>query len=427
MPKIQIQTSLLRDNIVVTGETYTNYLLIKAVPTDVSVQAMPLNVSLVLDVSGSMHSENRLEYVKRAAEHVVDMMSPDDIVSIVAFADSAKAVSQAMAAGDKGRIKQAIQHIENADVGGGTSMYLGMERGVGEVRKNLSDQRSNRVIVLTDGQTSGEDQCQQIAQKEAPAGVSFSAIGVGSDWNEELLTQIAAIGGGQWHYVATPDQAQQIFQREFGQLMTTAFSNVILKAHLMKDIGVKRARQVEPDHAELSVDMGDARLAIIPIGAMQKDKPKWFVLDFGLPKRAPGRYLIARVELTYNVPSANIVGESTPTIGVSVVYTDDRSQSYVNGEVARCIDQLQIEDLASKATGFLNQGEVARATMLLQNAANIANRAGDARKTQALGQALNELGQAGGQVSRQTMLQLKDQARRTGVLSPDEQDAVLKK
>ena len=103
MSKIQLQTSLLRDNIVVTGETYTNYLLIKAVPTDVSVAAMPLNVSLVLDVSGSMYSEDRLEYVKRAAEHVVDMMSPGDIVSIVAFADSAKAVSQAMAAGDKGR------------------------------------------------------------------------------------------------------------------------------------------------------------------------------------------------------------------------------------------------------------------------------------------------------------------------------------
>ncbi|MBC8233460.1 VWA domain-containing protein, partial [bacterium] len=155
MSKIQIETSLLRDNIVVTGETFTNYLLIKAIPTDISVQAMPLNVSLVLDVSGSMYNENRLKYVKQAAEHVVDMMSPDDIVSVVAFADRSKVVSEANTSGEKDAIKQAIQNIEDADVGSGTSMYLGMESGVAEVLKNLSEGRSNRVIVLTDGQTRG--------------------------------------------------------------------------------------------------------------------------------------------------------------------------------------------------------------------------------------------------------------------------------
>jgi len=425
MSKIQIQTSLLRDNIVVASETFTNYLLVKAIPADVSVQAMPLNVSLVLDVSGSMYDENRLEYVKQAAEHVVDMMSPDDIVSVVAFADRSKVVSDATPASNKELIKQAVRNIKDADVGGGTSMYLGMEKGVQEVRKNLSEQRSNRVVVLTDGQTTGANQCEQIAQKEADGGVGFSAIGVGSDWNEELLVKIAEIGGGQWHYVKTPDQAQEIFQNEFGQLIATAFSNVTLNLHLMKDIVAKRARQVEPDYSELSIDTENERLAIMPLGTMQKDTPKWVVIDLGLPKRVLGRYLIARVELTYDVPSSNITGESTDLAPVFVVYTNDRSQSYINAEVAKCIDQLQIEELTSRATGFLNQGDKARATMLLQNAQNIANRTGDARKTQALGQTLNELGQSG-QVSRQTMLNLKDQARKTGMLSPEEAEEILK-
>lgn len=421
--KIQIQTSLLRDNIVVASESFTNYLLIKAIPKDVSVRAMPLNISLVLDVSGSMYDENRLEYVKQAAEHVVDMMSPDDIASVVAFADSSKVVSEAKTASDKDSIKQAIKDIENADIGGGTSMYLGMEKGVAEVRKNLSEGRSNRVIVLTDGLTRREERCEQIAQTEAPAGVGFSAIGVGSDWNEDLLEKIAAIGHGKWHYVDTPEKTQQIFQEEFGTLTATAFSNVVLKLHLMKDIVVKGARQVEPDYVEFTLDTGNERLAIAPLGTMQKDTPKWVVVDLGLPKRALGRYLIVRVELTYDVPTANIVGETTDLVPVFVVYTSDRSQSYVNGEVARCIDQLQIEDLTKKATAFLNQGDKARATMLLQNAQNIAGRTGDERKTQALNQTLSELGQSG-QVSRQTMLNLKDQARKTGILSPEDQETV---
>lgn len=425
MSNIQIETSLLRDNIVVAGETFTNYLLVKAIPSDVSVQAMPLNVSLVLDVSGSMYSENRLEYVKEAAQQVVDMMNPDDIVSVVAFADQSEVVSEANQASEKEPIKQAIQYIESVDVGGGTSMYLGMEKGVAEVRKNLSDGRSNRVIVLTDGQTSGEDQCEQISQKEAPSGVGFSAIGVGSDWNDVLLKKISDIGGGNWHYVDTPDKAQQIFQEEFGQLIATAFSNVTLKLHLKKDIVVKMARQVEPDYSEFSIDTSDERLVTVPLGTMQKDTPKWVLVDLSLPKRVLGRYLIAQVELAYDIPSSNITGETTDLIPIHVVYTDDRSQSYVNGEVARCIDSLQIEDLTAKATGFLNQGNKARATMLLQNAQNIANKTGDVRKTQALGQTLEELGQSG-QVSRKTMLNLKDKARKTGMLSDEEAEEAIR-
>jgi len=426
MSKIQIQTSLLRDNIVVTGETFTNYLLIKAIPADVSVQAMPLNVSLVLDVSGSMYNENRLKYVKQAAEHVVDMMSPGDIVSVVAFADRSKVVSEANTSGEKDAIKQAIRHIEDADVGSGTSMYLGMESGVAEVLKNLSEGRSNRVIVLTDGQTRGEEKCEQIAEKEAPAGVGFSAIGVGSDWNDVLLEKIAQIGHGKWHYVDTPEKAQEIFQEEFGQLIATAFSNVILKLHLMKDIVVKKVRQVEPDYIEFTLDTGSERLAVVPLGSMQKDTPKWIVADIGLPKRNLGRYLILQLELIYDIPTSNIFGESADLIPVYVIYIDDRSQSYVNGEVARSIDQLQIEDLTSKAATSLNQGDKSRATMLLQNAENIANRTGDARKTQALNQTLSELGQSG-QVSRKTMLHLKDQARKTGLLSPEEAEELLKR
>jgi len=425
MSKIQVQTSLLRDNIVVTGETFTNYLLIKAIPADIGVQAMPLNVSLVLDVSGSMYNENRLEYVKRAAEHVVDMTNPDDIISVVAFADRAKVVSEAKPVNVKDEIKQAVQNIESADVGSGTSMYLGMESGVAEVLRNLSEGRSNRVIVLTDGQTRAEEKCEQIAEKEAQGGVGFSAIGVGSDWNDVLLEKIAQIGHGKWHYVDAPEKAQQIFQEEFGQLIATAFSNVQLKLHLMRDIAVKRLRQVEPDYIEFALDTSSERLAVAPLGAMQKDIPKCITTDISLPKRPLGRYLILRLELIYDIPTANIFGESTDLIPIYVVYTDDRSQSYVNGEVARSIDQLQIEDLTSKATTLLNQGDKSRATMLLQNAQNIANRTGDARKTQALNQTLSELGESG-QVSRQTMLHLKDQARRTGLLSPEEAEELLK-
>jgi Ca-activated chloride channel homolog len=424
MSRIQLETSLLRDFIFVTSENFSNYLLVKAMPADRDVQTMAVNASLVIDVSGSMYSEERLENVKKAAEHAIGMMSPDDIVSVVAFATHSQVVCPTTNVGDRDPIIHAIRNIEDVDVGGGTSMNRGMEKGVDEVRKNMVAGRLNRVIVLTDGQTTGADECKSIARREEASGMTFSALGVGSSWNEELLKDIAG-SQGNWYYIDKPDAAQGIFSQEFGQLTATAFDDVVMKFHLMQNIAVKRGRQVQPDFAELPVNIVDERTATVDIGVMQKDAPKWVVLDMSLPTRPLGRYRIAQVELTYSIPALGIPTESSELAPVFVVYTADRTQSVVNPEVAKCIDGLQIEELTSRATQLIAQGDQSRATMLLTNAQNIAQKTGDSRKTAVLGEALSEMG-TGGEISRKTMISVKDQARKTGVLSEEEVAELLK-
>lgn len=424
MSKIQIQTSLLRDNILVIRERYANYLLVKAIPLDTAVQRMPLNVSLVMDVSGSMydlvHGTEKIQYIQEAAKHAIDMLDPDDVVSIVAFADEAGVICEAQSAHNKEAIIRGIEGLSQHDLGGGTQMHKGMELGVKEIRKTMSDERMNRGILLTDGETLGADECKQIAREHSTVGITFSCIGVGVEWNKELLTAIAeTYGNGSWYYMETPQDpdegAQAIFEREFGTLLAKAYNNVRLKMNLIKGVVVKRAQQAEPEAVELALSTDD-QLAELTLGSMEKDKPRYVLLDLSLPPRSPGSYLIGQLELIYDVPAAGLRGESTGLVEVSVNYTNDKSQCYVNAEVARYVDRLTANELVKKAE---KEKDEARATRLLQNAGAIATRLGDAKLATALNQAVKETQL--GSVSRETQISLANVGRQTSLLSSEDE------
>jgi hypothetical protein len=199
--KIHLERMLLRDAVAVPGESALNYLLVRLIPAGAEAgggaEAMPLNVALVLDVSGSMYSEDRLKNVQAAAIRALELLKPSDMVSVVAFGADAKAVLPASPAKNKDRIKKCINEIDSFEVNAaGTSMHLGIQEGLAQIRASAAPGRFSRVVVLTDGQTSGESVCRQIVADESAGGVTFSAMGVGTDWNENLLKDLSGAGRG---------------------------------------------------------------------------------------------------------------------------------------------------------------------------------------------------------------------------------------
>jgi Ca-activated chloride channel family protein len=289
-----------------------------------------------------------------------------------------------------------------------------MQEGVRQVRANFSPARLNRVVVLTDGQTSGEDVCHQIVRSETSAGISFSTMGVGTAWNENLLKTLATDGKGNWHYIDSAAKAQQVFGDEFQQLASTAFSNVRLSFRATKDVTVRKSRQVIPECSDLPLQPGADREWVVDLQTMQNNAPRAFILDLALPRRAEGQYAIGNVECKYDVPAERIVGESTGVFDVRVTYTSDPSQCYMNAQVAKFIDELQTYEVAGKIQTALAQGDKRKATMLAQNLQKTATRLGSAgaKKTQLANQVLAELEQ-GGALSRKTQLALHDGARKT--------------
>jgi Ca-activated chloride channel family protein len=418
--KIHLERMLARDTVVATGESVMNYLLVRLVPIDDSgaasgPEAMPLNVALVLDVSGSMYSEKRLENVKAAVTSALDLLKPSDMVSVVAFGNNAKTLLPASPAKNPQQIKKCIAEIDECGVdAGGTSMHLGIAEGVKQLRETFSPQRFNRVVVLTDGQTSGEDACRRIVREESAKGLSFSAVGVGTDWNENLLKGLTDDGKGNWHYIDSADKAREVFRDEFKQLAATAFANVRLSFRAMKDIQAKNARQVVPECKELSLAQAGERMWTIDLGAMQNDSPRAIVLDLLLPRRLDGQYVVGHLACTYDAPASGLTGQTTGDLDVRVTYSSDASQSYLNAQVARYIDELQFFEGAKKLQTALASGDREKATMLAGNLVNKATQLGGVggKQTILVNKVLAEL-EKGGTLSRETQLALQDGARKT--------------
>src|SRR5438067_2143817 len=142
--KIHIERMMYRSSIAVSGETAASYALIKLIPAGggSGSKPLPLNVALVLDVSGSMYEEDgtgksRLARVQEAAHAAVQKLKPEDYLSIVAFAHDCQVVLPSTPLSQKAQIEDIISRIDRFDVDpGGTAMDLGIQNGLDEVEKH---------------------------------------------------------------------------------------------------------------------------------------------------------------------------------------------------------------------------------------------------------------------------------------------------
>jgi len=135
--KIHIERMMYRSSIAVPGESAASYALVKLIPAGGGAsKPVPLNLALVLDVSGSMYEEDgtgisRLSRVQQAAHAAVQKLKPEDHLSIVAFGHDCEVVLPATPMTQKAHIEDVISRIDRFTVDpGGTAMDDGIRRGL---------------------------------------------------------------------------------------------------------------------------------------------------------------------------------------------------------------------------------------------------------------------------------------------------------
>jgi Ca-activated chloride channel family protein len=416
-PKIHIERMMYRSSIAVPGESSASYALVKLIPAGGGAsKPLPLNLALVLDVSGSMYEEDgtgisRLHRVQQAAHGAVQKLKPEDHLAIVAFAHDCQVVLPATPLTEKARIEEVISRIDRFDVDpGGTAMDVGIESGLAEVRKNHAAGKLSQLVVLTDGETSGESTCRQLAQQAAREKIHFNVIGVGTEWNQGLIKDLARLAEGDWGYIDVNDAeaATRVFAEQFETLASAGFLNVEMRIKAMKDIKIKRVRQVVPDIKELPTQEPEERLHIASLGTLERDRSPRYILDLSLPRRPDGKFVIAQIEVSYDVGRGR---ESTGAVPLEVTYTA-AGQGYINAEVAKHIDEVQIfeanKNLQQAIASNDQQAAVQAAKVIEKKAEVMGPRA--AKKTMLAKQVLQEIN-AGGRVSKKTQLAMDDMAR----------------
>lgn len=203
--------------------------------------ATPLNLSLVIDRSGSMGG-GKLEQAKLAVRQILDLLRPCDSLAVVAFDDQVNTVGEISSVTPSARAT-LLDAINRLHTGGSTNLGAGWLQGCECVARWMSDGRVNRTLLLTDGQANqgvtGIDELGNHAAALFERGVSTSTFGIGFDFNEHLLEAMANRGGGNYYYIDHDQRIPQLLMEEFKDLAAVTARKVVLEVNFPSNVSVE--------------------------------------------------------------------------------------------------------------------------------------------------------------------------------------------
>ncbi len=367
---VKLQCTLARDRVLATQSPQLCYLLIEVIPVGAGEgERMPLNLSFVLDRSGSMAGE-KIEKLREAVKLVIEQLEPSDIISIVIFDDRAEVLVPSQHATDINGLKRLVDRITDR---GGTEMSKGMRLGLSELRKNISPAMVSRMVLLTDGQTFGdEDECVRIAKECQELGIPVVAFGLGEDWNEELLDEIAEAtkySGGFSEFISEPSQILTHFQDVLRSMKGTVAKNAYLTLRLVQGVSPRQVWRVLPLISNLGYQPLSDRDVQVSLGDLERDIGQAVLVELTIPPKPPGRYRLAQAEVSYDIPSKNVFGEKMRS-DIIVEYTaDEAAAKQVNARVMNFVEKATAFRLQTQALQAAKAGDYQRATQLLRQSA----------------------------------------------------------
>jgi Ca-activated chloride channel family protein len=189
----------------------------------------PVNLCLVLDRSGSM-SGDKMERAKAAAVEAVRRLGERDIVSLVIYDHEVETLVPAQSAANIEWIESRISSIHSR---GNTALYGGLSQGAAEVRKNAGGRFVSRLILMSDGLAnvgpSSPDDLGRLGASLLKEGISVSTVGLGTDYNEDLMTRVAQTSDGNTYFVENSADLPRIFAAELGDVLSVVARDVTVE------------------------------------------------------------------------------------------------------------------------------------------------------------------------------------------------------
>jgi Ca-activated chloride channel family protein len=263
-------------------------------PATVDRVRRPLNLSLVIDRSGSMAGA-KIDYTRQAAQFLVQHLGAKDTLSIVLYNDRVDTLLMPETIQAKDIINQRIAGIK---VGGTTNLSSGWLEGCKLVTQNLNDERINRVILMSDGLANrgvtSTEQLVAMAQQKQDEGVSTTTMGMGDNFNEDLLTEMAHAGGGAYYFIESPESAPIIFQEELQGLLNVVGQNLTISLEPTDRVAGVRQLNAYPMHM-------DGKAYAFRLGDVFGDELKALLLELAVPAlKDLGEITIATLRFEYD-------------------------------------------------------------------------------------------------------------------------------
>jgi Ca-activated chloride channel family protein len=300
------------------GQKQTAYLRVGLIgrSEELKKRRAPVNVSLVLDHSGSM-SGAKLERAKEAALMFVERLRGDDIVSVVIYDTTVEVLVPATKVSDKEDIRLRISRIRS---GNRTALFAGVSKGAAETRKFLSPQRVNRVVLLSDGLAnvgpSTPEDLAALGESLIREGISVTTIGLGLDYNEDLMYRLAAASDGNPVFAQSAGDLAGIFDRELLSVTDVVASQADLEVTVAE--GVRPVR-VLGRRADI-----EGRQVKVRFNQIYHDWENYILLEVELPPSKAGQ---VRPVATAAASFLDLATETRRTLRneISAAFTDSES------------------------------------------------------------------------------------------------------
>jgi Ca-activated chloride channel family protein len=355
------------------------YVEIKAAEGIVGTNAQ-LNISLVLDKSGSMEGD-KIKSLRQAAKNTIDLLNADDQVSIIAFSDRVHTIAASTPAADKDKLKRKIDGIRD---GGGTAISGGLRRGMAELDKYLSPDRLSRVLLLTDGQTFGdEEQCVELGAEMGDKEIVIHALGLGEDWNEDLLDQVAEASGGSADFIETADEISDHFSAAVKRMQATVVKNAQLILRLTNGVVPRQVWRVVPIIENLGYKPISDEDVQVKLGEVDKNQGGALLVELLIAPRPEGRFRIAQAEVNYDVPALSLVGEKAKA-DIMIDFTSDPQQAKrYDAFTMNLVEKVTAFKLQTRALNAAKMGDTEGASRQLRAAATRLLQVGEEKLAQA--------------------------------------------
>lgn len=301
----------------------TAYLLLTIATSDPRTsQRKPMNLSFVLDRSGSMADEGKMENAKKALYSLIDQLSTEDIVSIVIYDDVINVLRDARRVGDKHELRRLVEDIYPR---GSTNLGGGMVEGFRQVERNVGKEYVNRVILLSDGLANqgvtDPHQLNRIARRYRARSISLTTIGVGLDYNENLMVGLSESGGGNYYFIERPTNLGSVVRKEFDMLSSVIAQNATIELTLGNH--VQLADVIGCEHRNQ-----DSR-HIIPVGDICSNDRRELTLELVIPG-GEGAFTVASGVLRFESKEQI---DGFPTFSAMLHYTRDAAEVEKNRDM----------------------------------------------------------------------------------------------
>ena len=363
------------------GARSRRWLLVSITAPEAPARAerLPVNVALVLDRSGSMAGSRKFELARQAIEQALRMLRPEDSFSLVTYDEQVDVLAPASAATPDAR-RRALEALAHVGPRGSTDLCAGWMRGCEQVAERLSDDGVSRALLLTDGLANhGVTDRSTLAHHAAELrrrGIATSTFGVGEDFDERLLRDMAHEGGGNFYFLERAEQIPDLMTSELGEALEVVMRRAALHVQLPHGMDAEPLNRFRHARAR-----GDGELRV-ELGDLVSGQEIVAVVELRFPRGEPGQRAAVRVALGSDDA---IFTHAEGLVEWTWASHADNDRQPRDRTVDREVAKLYAARARAEATEANRYGDLSRARRVIEGTARrIGEYAGDDRELRSL-------------------------------------------